>query len=189
MVHIYGHSWPMRWGEPNEKKEVLVYSNCREVELFVNGVSQGKRLRDSESFPAAGLHWNVTLRPGDNEIRALAMDGDTVLEDCIHQAYQVGEWGAPAEIRIGQTNDKDGILLTAEIVDAEGQRCLDASDFIEFGCTDSKRLIINQGTSMGSRRVQASNGVATIRMRRAEGPCAVSATCPGRGLVSTHVLR
>ena len=189
MVHIYGHSWPMRWGEPNEKKEVLVYSNCPEVELFVNGVSQGKRLRDSESFPAAGLHWNVTLRPGDNEIRALAMDGDTVLEDCIHQAYQVGEWGAPAEIRIGQTNDKDGILLTAEIVDAEGQRCLDASDFIEFGCTDSKRLIINQGTSMGSRRVQASNGVATIRMRRAEGPCAVSATCPGRGLVSTHVLR
>ena len=27
MLHIYGHSWPIRWGEADEKKQVLVYSN------------------------------------------------------------------------------------------------------------------------------------------------------------------
>ena len=41
MVHIYGHSWPVRWGNQGDRKEILVYSNCDEVELFVNGVSQG----------------------------------------------------------------------------------------------------------------------------------------------------
>ena len=33
MLHIYGHSWPVRWGKPGEPKEILVYSNCPEVEL------------------------------------------------------------------------------------------------------------------------------------------------------------
>ena len=37
MVHIYGHSWPVRWGERDEAKLVKVYSNCPQVELFVNG--------------------------------------------------------------------------------------------------------------------------------------------------------
>ena len=34
MVHIYGHTWPVRWGDADEQKMVKVYSNCEEVELF-----------------------------------------------------------------------------------------------------------------------------------------------------------
>ncbi len=28
MVHIYGHSWPVRWGDRDERKLMKVYSNC-----------------------------------------------------------------------------------------------------------------------------------------------------------------
>lgn len=41
MTHIYGHTWPVRWGAVGEKKEVLVFSNCEEAQLYVNGISQG----------------------------------------------------------------------------------------------------------------------------------------------------
>jgi beta-galactosidase len=55
MVHIPGHSWPVRWGNAGEKRNVHVYSNCENAELFLNGVSMGIRHRDSQNFPATGL--------------------------------------------------------------------------------------------------------------------------------------
>src|SRR5436305_13476363 len=61
MVHIYGHTWPVRRGEAGTPKLVKVYSNCREVELFVNGKSAGAKRRNSADFPAAGLRWMVKL--------------------------------------------------------------------------------------------------------------------------------
>ena len=66
MVHIYGHSWTTRWGEREEGNLVKVYSNCPSAELFLNGISQGVRHRDSQNFPAAGLRWLVTFREGGN---------------------------------------------------------------------------------------------------------------------------
>ncbi len=41
MIHIYGHSWPTRWGEPGESKLVKVYSNCEVVELLVERIVPG----------------------------------------------------------------------------------------------------------------------------------------------------
>lgn len=178
MLHIYGHSWHVRWGEPDEPKEILVYSNCPEVELLVNGVSQGKKKRDPQDFPAAGLHWNVTLQEGDNEIEAIAYNGKLRLTDHIRQTYQTRRWSEPAAIRLTQTAvDDETIEVQAELVDKDGVRCLDATDFIEFGCTDNRALLQNQGTACGSRLIQAANGVARIRVKRTYAPVTVSAKC------------
>lgn len=62
MIHIYGHTWPVRWGGKDDRKEILVYSNCDEVELFVNGVSQGVKRRNSQDYPAAGCAGIVFIR-------------------------------------------------------------------------------------------------------------------------------
>ena len=175
MLHIYGHTWPVRWGRPDEPKEILVYSNCPEVELFVNGTSQGRKRRNSQDFPAAGLHWNVVLKEGENKIEAIGYNGKLRLKDAISQEYQTQAWGEPAEIRLTQSVlDAETVLVQAELVDKNGVRCLDAADFIEFGSTDSKALLQNQGTSCGSRRIQAANGRASICVKRGETPIAVS---------------
>lgn len=176
MLHIYGHTWPVRWGEPNEPKEVLVYSNCPEVELLVNGVSLGKKKRNSQDFPAAGLRWNVTLQEGDNEIEAIGYSGKLRLTDHIRQTYQTKHWGEPAALRLTQTAvDEETVEVQAELVDKDGVRCLDAANFIRFGCTDNQALLQNQGTAHGSRLIQAANGVAIIRVKRAY--VTVSASC------------
>lgn len=175
MLHIYGHNWPVRWGKPDEPKEILVYSNCPEVELFVNGISQGRKKRNSQDFPAAGLHWNATLKEGNNKIEAIGYNGKQRLSDEIHQEYQTHTWGKPTQIRLTQTElDVDTVLILAELLDKDGIRCLDARDFIEFDCTNPKALLQNQGTAQGSRRIQAANGRASIRIKKAKTPVIVS---------------
>lgn len=176
MLHIYGHSWPVRWGKADESKEILVYSNCPEVELFVNGVSQGRKKRNSQDFPAAGLRWYAALKEGGNKIEAIGYNGKQRLSDEIHQEYQTRTWGKPAQIRLTQTEpDAETVLVVAELLDKDGVPCLDARDFIEFGCTDHKALLQNQGTAQGSRRVQAANGRANIRIKKENAPVIVSA--------------
>ena len=163
MIHIYGHSVPTRWGRTDEKKEVLVYSNCRKVELFVNGVSQGVRYRNVKDYPAAGFHWDVNLQSGQNEILAI---GDKGLKDSICQEYQTEAWGNPHHICLKALSKENGVVtLEAQVEDENNLKCLDYADFIYFDAIGDAELIVNQGTSTGSRKIQASNGRARIKLR------------------------
>ena len=186
MVHIYGHTWPVRWGKADEDKEILVYSNCPEVELFVNGVSQGRRVRNSEDFPAAGLHWNVRLQAGENQIRAVAYHGKKLRQELIDevvQQYVTEPWGAPHHLRLTRL---EGDLLQAEVLDAEGRRCLDAACFIRFRATDPDALFVDQGTATGSSRIQAANGRACIRLLKGKD-VAISAYTEDKSIKSAII--
>lgn len=176
MIHIYGHSWPIRWGKADDKKEILVYSNCPEVELFVNGKSQGKKKRNTEDWPAAGFHWNVPLQEGENHIEAVATQGKIQLRDAITQQYQTATWGAPARILLKQGADERGEFVTAQVVDEKGVPCLDSREFIRWGATDMEAMLHHQGTATGSLRIQAANGRSVIRLTPgARKPVAFSA--------------
>ena len=67
------------------------------------------------------------------------------------------------------------MLVTAEILDKNGIRCLDNRSFIRFGLVGQGQLIDNLGTSNGSRKIETSNGVACIKIKL-WGKCAISAT-------------
>ena len=176
MLHIYGHTWPVRWGKANEKKEILVYSNCPEVELFVNGQSHGRKKRNSQDFPAAGFHWNCPLQEGRNTIRAIAHTGKgKTITDEITTEYQTQEWGKPTQMRLTLSKEK-GDTCRAEVTfhDENGVFCPDAANFVEFGLTGDGLLLENLGTTDGSHRIGASNGRACLRFV-ARGAVAVSA--------------
>ena len=179
MAHIYGHTWPIRWGEPDREQEVLVYSNCGEVELFLNGVSQGIRKRNSQDFPAAGLHWHVKFQKGKNVLKAVS-HGKAVVEDEISFEYQTEKWEIPARLEVTSSIITDGVAeVEAYLVDRNGVKCLDVDDFIYFGLTGDGALIQNLGTSVGSRKVQAQNGRARIRVRLNGGVSYVSVKAEG----------
>ncbi len=180
MLHIYGHSWPVRWGEKDESKMIKVYSNAKEVELFVNGKSQGLKKRNSQDFPAAGLRWMVKLNEGSNQIKAVAKNGREILVDEIEQQYQTKKWGKPAKLLVEKiATEGDMITVQAQIVDNTNTPCLDAKDWIYFGSTGDGQLIVDQGTSTGSKKVQAYNGRALIKLRLPSGSAVVSGRMEG----------
>jgi len=174
MVHIYGHTWPVRWGKPGEEKLVKVYSNCREVELFVNGVSAGGKQRNPTNYPAAGLSWSVKLKEGANTLRAVGKNNGADIIDQISVAYQTRQWGKPAKLVLTEVDSSNGVnTIEARVVDKDGVPCLDAANLVRFGLTGDGQLLDNLGTSTGSRVVQLYNGRAQISAKL-HGPSAVA---------------
>jgi len=179
MIHIYGHSWPVRWGEKGEAKMVKVYSNAPVVELFVNGKSLGLKKRNSQDFPAAGLRWMVQFEEGENKIKAVAKSGNSELTDEISQLYQTAKWGKPERMLLEKINQHDSIAtIQVTLIDAKGINCLDAQNWVYFSASGDGRLIDNQGTSNGSRKVQVYNGRAIIKVALTGSKCVAGVQSP-----------
>ncbi|MDR1707035.1 MAG: glycoside hydrolase family 2 protein [Prevotella sp.] len=184
MIHIYGHTWPTRWGKADEEKTVKVYSNCDEVEFFLNGKSLGKKKRNSQDFPAAGLRWNTLLQSGKNTVKAIGSKGTgkakVVVEDEVTFNYETRPFGKPAEIKVTTSDvDNNTVWVEAELRDTNGVVSLESSDFICFEAVGDGQLIKNQGTSTGSGKVQAYNGRAKIKLEKNKGRSIVAVKVDG----------
>lgn len=175
MIHIYGHSWPVRWGDVDEKKMVKIYSNCEEATLFLNGRPCGTKRRNSQDFPAAGLRWALPFRKGENTLTVIGRKGGAVVTDSINFSYQTEKWGKPARVQVQRLKEENGIAaIGVQILDSNNIPCLDAADWVSFGLTGEGRLIDDQGTATGSRYVQACNGRALIRVNTNGGRSVIS---------------
>jgi beta-galactosidase len=80
VVYITSRRFVMRDVSP---VPVKVYSNADSVELFVNGVSQGRLASAGRRFEWSG----VALLEGENEIRASATKDGVVYEDVCRGFY------------------------------------------------------------------------------------------------------
>ncbi|NML41232.1 glycoside hydrolase family 2 protein [Chitinophaga sp. G-6-1-13] len=184
MAHIYGHGWPVRWGREGEAKEIRVYSNCTEAELFVNGQSVGVKKRSSQDFPAAGLRWLVPLQTGDNQVKVVARQGKESVTDELNWQYQTAAWSKPVRLILEEDKSFTGNDLRkvcVKAVDEKGVLCLDAANEITFSQAGDGQLIIDQGTASGSRKVQLANGQGCIFLRTNHhgGTAVVAATAKG----------
>ena len=180
MIHIYGHTWPLRWGKPGEEKLVKVFSNCREAELFVNGTSMGVKQRNVTNFPAAGLSWKVKLDEGPNTLRALGRSAGGEVSDEVSVGYQTTAWSKPARLvlkEIARTNRV--ATIEARLLDQAGVPCLDAANLVRFGLAGDGQLLDNLGTSTGSRAVQLCNGRAQISLKLSGSQAVASVSSDG----------
>ena len=147
MLHLFPH-W--NWIPGDEIDMWCYYNNADEVELFINGVSQGvRRKADSHQYH---VMWRVTFDPG--EVKAVSRkDGKVVCEQTIKTA------GAPAKIRLSKDYEGQELtFITAEVVDKDGNLCPWAEDQITFISEGGLILGTDNGcqTSMERMRVVAT---------------------------------
>lgn len=152
VLHLFPH-W--NWIPGDEIDMWCYYNNADEVELFVNGKSQGvrRKLRDEDNEKTRNLNskyhvgWRVTFEPGEVKVVA-RKDGSVVGEQTIRTA------GAPERIRLSvDYQGKTTTFITAEVVDKDGNLCPWAEDMIYFvGEGDGRILGTDNGCQTSMER-------------------------------------
>jgi beta-galactosidase len=165
--YIESHTWLERYGVPNQKKGVKVLSNCTEVELFINGISQGKLTRDTKKFPAGGLNWQVDFIEGGNRIQAFGYDNSKkTAEDNLNISFTSKKNGKPDNFILQKERMQNGnYLITALAVDKDGNHCIDFNGRVYFTSMSGGKLLDKLGTPNGSSDIEMANGKAQIEFR------------------------
>jgi beta-galactosidase len=130
MLHLFPH-W--NWLPGQEIDLWAYYNQADEVELYVNGKSQGvRRKADSHQYH---VMWRVKFEPG--EVKAVSRkDGKTVCEQTIRTA------GQPAAVRLSvDYQGKDLCFVYADIVDADGNLCPWAENQVYFTADGNARVV------------------------------------------------
>ncbi len=176
-TYIESHSWTERSGPADKSREVCVYSNCKEVELFHKGKSLGKKKRNYGKFPAHGLTWDVTFEEGDNELIAVGMGADKQkLGDTMVVSYTFEQHGSPEQVSLSAKPLSNGnYLIEALMFDKEGKRVLDYEGRMYFSADGSSKLLINYGTPTRSQVLEMANGRAAIELVPAPGKTVIEA--------------
>lgn len=163
-VYIESHTWRERFGKPNELREVNVFSNCPQVELFLNGKSMGRLTKDTKKFPASGLSWKVQFTEDSNFIKAVGYgNGKTIAEDTLTVNYSTKLYDKPDNLVLTQKRNPDGsYLITATAVDKNGLYFPELNTRVYFTALSGGKLRINSGAPSASSVIEMANGKASI---------------------------
>jgi len=166
-VYIESHTWTDRQGPEDVKRNISVFSNCKEVELFVNGKSLGTKQKDIQHFPASGLNWDVLFKDGQNTLIAIGKDkSGREFKDEIEVNYRYQKNEPAKNLTLSYLILSNGhLLVTAQAVDKNGLRCLDYEKKVYFQCLSGGETIKNQGTPTGSETISMANGKASIEVK------------------------
>lgn len=140
VLHLFPH-W--NWLEGQEIDMWCYYNHADEVELFVNGKSQGiRRKMDGHQYH---VMWRVKYESG--EVKAVARkDGKVVREQVIKTA------GQPDHIQLSiDYHRKTTTFVKAEVVDKDGNRCPWAENQVFFE-TDAEIIGVDNGCQTSMER-------------------------------------
>lgn len=170
VLHLFPH-WS--WLDGQTLDLWCYYNQADEVELFINGRSQGVRCKaDSHQYH---VMWRVAFEPGEAKVVA-RRNGKVVAEQVNRTA------GAPAALRLSvDYRGRDLTFITAEVVDERGTVCPWAENMIEFSADGGAEIVAtDNGCQTSMERFTAPRRKAFF------GRCIV--VVKGRGSVSAKSI-
>jgi beta-galactosidase len=207
-LHMLPHwTWPGREGEVTP---VFVYTNYPSAELFVNGVSQGVRTKDSSITiedtmnPEAEkalkrqeryrLMWmDVKYEPGTVKVVAYNEAGEAVAEQEIRTA------GAPHHIELSvdrasiKADGRDLAFVTVSVVDKDGNLCPMADNQITYTVKGAGRYRAGANGDPTSLelfhepRMRVFSGMMTAIVESSESAGTITLTAKAKGLKSATI--
>lgn len=182
VLHLFPH-W--NWTPGQDIDLWAYYNNADEVELFINGKSQGVRSKGKDDFH---VMWKVKFEPGT--VKAISRKaGKVVAEQEIRTA------GEPAQIRLTpdrstiQADGKDLSFVTVEIVDKDGNLCPNAENDVTFAVDGSAFIAgVDNGSPISMEKFKDNHRKAfygkclvVIQNNGQTGSVKVTATADGLG--------
>jgi len=188
VLHLFPH-W--NWVEGQTIDLWCYYNQADEVELYINGKSQGvRRKADSHQYH---VMWRVTFQPGEVKVVA-RKDGKDVREKVIRTA------GAPDHIRLTtdhqelKANGKSLAFVTVEVLDKDGNLCPNAENQIFFDVEGSATIAgVDNGCQTSMERFKADNrkayyGKCLVVLKAAKTPGSISLTAKGVDLKKDKII-
>jgi beta-galactosidase len=165
----------------NSDTLVKVYSNCDEVELFLNDRSLGRQKPDKDKYSTNLPHPPFTFHVPSFQPGSLKAMGYLKNRKAIEQIRMTP--GPPVAIRLRadysgrdlKAGRNDMVFVYAEIVDAKGTVVHDAADPIEFTVTGNATIV-------GENPRAAEAGIATVLVKAGAKPGAVTISARTKGL-------
>ncbi len=126
LLHVFPH-WNWK-GKEGEDIDVWCYTNCSEVELYLNGERLGRKAVEKNGH----LEWVVPFAEGRLEARGFDEEGSQILTT-VHETT-----GAPHSIELLCDRDllsadnQDVVPVEVRVLDEEGRVVANASNHIQF---------------------------------------------------------
>lgn len=173
-------NWTPRDFDAYDEAVVEVYSNCEEVELFLNGESQGSKLLPDDASPRV---WEMYFEEG--AIRAEGRSGGETV--AVHELKSAGD---PVAIKLSVDREQlqnewdDVAAVTVTVVDEEGAACPWADEMITFDVSGPGEIVavdngdpISRDAFRGNqRRTYHGQCIAVIRAAAPDGTIEIKAT-------------
>ncbi len=205
VLHLLPHwNWE---GHEGQITQVACFTNCEEVELFVNGKSYGKKATE---FPRRGVNpswasydpgkhfattadlhltWDVEYQPG--EIKVVGRRDSTTIEEIIRTAGAPAQLHATADRPQFRAVPSDVAHVTVEVLDKDGNLCPLADNQVRFSVKGGRLIGVESGnmTDLGSvlaseRKAWSGKCLAIIA---ADSPGPVTVTVQADGMPAASV--
>lgn len=131
VLHLFPH-W--NW-QVDDTINVWSFTNCSEVELFLNGESQGKRTVEKDSH----VEWNIVYKPG--ELKAIGTRNGRVITTSIETVGVPQQLVAVPDRESISANGEDVCVVNISVVDEKGREVPYAGNLVKFDIKGDGKII------------------------------------------------
>lgn len=149
MIHVMPH-W--NW-ITDENVKVWVFSNCDKVELFLNGVSQGTRSKNS-LLEKNQHEWTIPFASGS--IKAVGIKNDKIVSKTIKTSGNANKINLVSDKKIIKRGSNDFIFATASIQDSNNIVVPHANNQITFSVIGGTIIGTDNGDSADTQNMRSN---------------------------------